>query len=768
MARPSTPLDVGAAIETTRFMGTDPGTDASGGDLAPISVAPGGTRYVTRLVRGDVERNGVWLDVVVGRLDSFATADKVLVICHLFTHGYERYPISRSLLDESFNPVVWLDERHVAFRWEDGKQIAQIVSLDVDTGELRFLTTQSTDVEYFAVSPRGKIIFVAAAAETDKPIVAVGPFGGTIVMSADGFQLADGMLGSNGLLDRLYGREGFVLDPRTAKVVKLNIRLKDLAAMFYFQPIWSPSERYVVIDGTAEKPPSSWLRYVKEHDEHLLDLQIRGALDDPDSWFGRQLNQLHVVDTETGSVVALWDAPTRPTPFRDGSLVGAWSPDERNLVVSSTYLPLDAEPDPNGSTTLATAVVDIKTGQVHRLPISGEQDQVNGFVWEPDGSIVASTRTSKLRFTWNNSQWRLASRSAPASRNPRTRVHLRIKDDITTPPRLYAIDESSRHEKLVLDPNPDFLNHFTLGRVSKMTWSDDQNRPAAGLLYYPVDYEPGKRYPLVIQVISPAWHLDHFNLYGASFGLGPSQSIYAAQPLANRGIAVLSVARASTGKSEEEVDRNIRMLEAAIRRLDAEGVIDAARVGLVGESRPGWLVTQAITHADFVYSAAIASDAVDTGYVAGTLLPGFVDRENGGRPFGATLQKWLERSAGFNADRIRTPLLLEDESLPGAAQLMQWELFSRLRSLKLPVEYYVIPDIERGSHVLQNPSQLMATKQGAIDWLSFWLSGDEDSDLTKADQYARWHRLRDQRDTASKSPRPPQFKWTATPAAARN
>jgi hypothetical protein len=768
MAGPNTPLDVGAAIETTRFMGTGSGTDASGGDVAPVSLAPSGTRYVTRLVRGDVEHNGVRLDVIVGRLDSFAAVDKVRVICRLFTHGYERYPISRSLLDDSFNPVVWLDERHVAFRWEDDKEIAQIVSLDIDTSELRFLTTQSTDVEYFAVSPRGKIIFVAAAAGTDESKVAVGPLGGTIVMSTDGFQLADGVLGGNGLLDRLYGREGFVLDPRTAKVTKLDIRLKDLAAMFYFQPIWSPSERYVVIDGTAEKPPLDWLRYVKERDGHLLDLQIHGALDDPNSWFGRQLNQLHIVDTQTGSVVALWDAPTRPTPFRDGSLVGAWSPDERNLVVGSTYLPLDAEPDPNGPATLATAVVDIKTGQVQRLPVNGEQDQVNGFTWEPDGSIVASTRATKLRFRRENAQWRLASRSARASSNPRTQVHLRIKDDITTPPRLYAIDESSLREKLVLDPNPGLLNHFTLGRVANLTWSDDQNRPAAGLLYYPVDYEPGKRYPLVIQVISPAWRLDHFNLYGASFGLGPSQSIYAAQPLANRGIAVLSVARISTGKSEEEVNRNIGMLEAAIRRLDAEGVIDTARVALVGESRPGWLVTQAITHADFGYSAAIAADAVDTGYVVGTLLPGFVDRENGGRPFGATLQKWLERSAGFNADRIRTPLLLEDESLPGGARLMQWELFSRLRSLNLPVEYYVIPDIERGSHVLQNPGQLMAAKHGAIDWLSFWLRGDEESDPAKADQYTRWHRLRDQRDTASKSPRPPQFKWTATPAEARN
>jgi len=33
--------------------------------------------------------------------------------------------------------------------------------------------------------------------------------------------------------------------------------------------------------------------------------------------------------------------------------------------------------------------------------------------------------------------------------------------------------------------------------------------------------------------------------------------------------------------------------------------------------------------------------------------------------------------------------------------------------------------------------------QGNVDWFCFWLKGEEDRDPAKAEQYARWHDLRE-------------------------
>jgi hypothetical protein len=50
--------------------------------------------------------------------------------------------------------------------------------------------------------------------------------------------------------------------------------------------------------------------------------------------------------------------------------------------------------------------------------------------------------------------------------------------------------------------------------------------------------------------------------------------------------------------------------------------------------------------------------------------------------------------------------------------------------------------LEDGEHILQRPWVRMVSQQGNVDWFSFWLTGEEDPDPTKVEQYARWRELR--------------------------
>ena len=99
----------------------------------------------------------------------------------------------------------------------------------------------------------------------------------------------------------------------------------------------------------------------------------------------------------------------------------------------------------------------------------------------------------------------------------------------------------------------------------------------------------------------------------------------------------------------------------------------------------------------------------------------------------------------FNADKIRAPLRLEIDSGPITEILDQWEMFSNLRYLHKPVEFYVIPDIDHGTHVLQNPAQRLASQGGTVDWFCFWLKGEQDPDPSKAGEYARWQAFAQQK-----------------------
>jgi hypothetical protein len=50
-----------------------------------------------------------------------------------------------------------------------------------------------------------------------------------------------------------------------------------------------------------------------------------------------------------------------------------------------------------------------------------------------------------------------------------------------------------------------------------------------------------------------------------------------------------------------------------------------------------------------------------------------------------------------------------------------------------------LPD---GTHNLVKPWNRLSSEQGAVDWFSFWLKGEQDSDPLKTEKYVRWRNLR--------------------------
>jgi hypothetical protein len=186
--------------------------------------------------------------------------------------------------------------------------------------------------------------------------------------------------------------------------------------------------------------------------------------------------------------------------------------------------------------------------------------------------------------------------------------------------------------------------------------------------------------------------------------------------------------------------------EGAIEHFATTGLVDREKVGIIGFSATGLSVEYLLTHSEGSITAALVADNMDGGYFQYTLvdsgLRAFFEAEIGAAPFGKGLEVWMRETPGFNADRVRAPLRMEIDSGPIDEVLLQWEMFSNLRYLRKPVELFVIPNIEHGAHILQNPAQRMASQGGSVDWFCFWLKGEEDPDPSKAGQYVRWRELK--------------------------
>jgi hypothetical protein len=350
-------------------------------------------------------------------------------------------------------------------------------------------------------------------------------------------------------------------------------------------------------------------------------------------------------------------------------------------------------------------------------------------------------------------------------------VVVEVRQGLNSPPILYAADTATARDRAVFDPNPGLTSRFSLGHVEFIEWKNADGRDWEGRLYYPANYVPGRRYPLVIQTHGYADKTE-FSLSGQGgvqgAPLGPTWSVFLAQPLASRGIAVLQIGGAKGGPrpygEATEFDRIEEMaaaIQSAAEHIVEIGLADRTEVGLMGHSATGRVIEQALIESDFPYAAAIEADYADDNYLQAGLF-GW-DRAFGtSAPFAEGLKTWLEYSPAFNVERVRTPLQLEVYSSgQGYSTLLwPWEMFSRLKYLDKPVEFYVIPNISRGSHLLQNPRQLLALQNRAVDWWCFWLLKQEDAG--RAEQFAEWRELRAKHVVDLGRPRPPRLHWVVS------
>jgi len=336
----------------------------------------------------------------------------------------------------------------------------------------------------------------------------------------------------------------------------------------------------------------------------------------------------------------------------------------------------------------------------------------------------------KVFFRKDGDRWEKISESQTEANRP----EIVLEQDLDTPPKIYAVDHNKQKRSLLLDLNPQFKD-LRFAKEEEIRWTVSDGHEVKGGLYYPLDYVPGKRYPLVIQTHAFVAHQFWID--------GPWTTAYAAQPLAGAGIMVLQIDEMDGHYDDftpEWVQKQVALLESAIDHLDKLKLIDRNRVGIIGFSVTCTDVAYALAHSKHHFAAASLTDGQDGGYFGYIGVPSlrpFLEKVNGGVPFGKSLNLWAERSPGFNADKIRTPLRIV--ALRPASLLVEWELFTSLSRLEKPVKLIYLQD---GSHTLEKPWDRMISQQGNVDWFTFWLKGEEDPQPAKAEQYTRWRELR--------------------------
>lgn len=258
------------------------------------------------------------------------------------------------------------------------------------------------------------------------------------------------------------------------------------------------------------------------------------------------------------------------------------------------------------------------------------------------------------------------------------------------------------YKKGNLEQITDFQNPFeALQNVHKeiITYKRDDGLELSATLYLPVDYEEGKKYPMIMW----AYPREYKDKNSASQVTSSSKEFtypYYGSPIywVNRGYVVLDdTAFPIIGAGEDQpndtfVEQLVGNAKAAIDAVDEMGYIDRNKVAVGGHSYGAFMTANLLSHSD-LFAAGIAR----SGAYNRTLTPfGFQSEE---RNYWEAPSLYNTMSPFMNAHKMKTPLLLihgQADNNSGTYPMQSERYFNALKGLGAPARLVMLPKESHG------------------------------------------------------------------------
>jgi len=272
-----------------------------------------------------------------------------------------------------------------------------------------------------------------------------------------------------------------------------------------------------------------------------------------------------------------------------------------------------------------------------------------------------------------------------------------------------------------------FLSKYAWGRAELVEYTvQPKGQPKMtlqGSLYYPANYEPGKKYPMVVYLyeklsdglhrFTPPSERDYYNGSALTqqgyFYFQPDIVFQPREP----GVSV------------------VECVTAAVKKVVDMGVVDAAKVGVMGHSWGGFDAMYLATHTT-IFAAAVSGAGISdliSNYGNHHWSSGIAETdhiETGQQrmvvPLYEDLQAYIRNSAVFGISTMTTPLLLETGDNDGTVYWHQSvELYNIARRAKKNVVMLVYNNEDHGLRVKKNQIDYHR-RIGA--WFAHYLKGE--------------------------------------------
>lgn len=299
--------------------------------------------------------------------------------------------------------------------------------------------------------------------------------------------------------------------------------------------------------------------------------------------------------------------------------------------------------------------------------------------------------------------------------------HVFVLQDASSPGELWTLVSGTAGPTRVTNVFGDLTKQFKIARQQRISWKASDGQAVDGLLFYPVDYDAGRKYPLVVQTHGGPASSD-------KFGWGGRLSY--AQVLAGGNCFVFRPNyRGSTGYGNaflrDMVGGYFRHAHldvlSGVDWLVAQGLADPDRLIKMGWSAGGHMTNKVITFTTRFKAASSGAGAADwVSMYAQSDIRTYRTPWFGGTPWqaGAPIDNYWENSPLKYVSNVKTPTIFfvgqDDPRVPLPQSV---EMFRALKSLGVPTHLYVAP---REGHGWQELRHQLSKFNAEMAWFSHY------------------------------------------------
>jgi dipeptidyl aminopeptidase/acylaminoacyl peptidase len=347
-------------------------------------------------------------------------------------------------------------------------------------------------------------------------------------------------------------------------------------------------------------------------------------------------------------------------------------------------------------------------------------DEIYLSVVEADYENIYKYNVGKKSFVKLNLEEDVIRSFTPA-KSGMTAVYAGLSSSNST--RAYTYDLKTAKSNLISDPSKERFANIDLGKVQDWDFTSSDGTVIKGRYYLPPNFDAAVKYPMIVYYYGgttpTARTLDHpypMHVYAAM-----GYVVYVIQPSGTVGFGQEFSARHVNAWGKRTAED---IIEGTKKFAAEHSFVNEKRIGCIGASYGGFMTMYLQTVTD-IFAAAVSHAGISA-------LSSYWGEGYWGYAYSAAAsadsypwnnrELYVEQSPLFNADKIKTPLLLlhglEDTNVPVGES---FQMFTALKILGRPVEFI---RVKGENHGIATYSRRLEWNYSIYAWFARWLKDD--------------------------------------------